>query len=171
MVSPGVGARSPVAGPGAPAQAGPGGAGAWPFCLTIDALDDVDGRRLVDAIAKVARHGTAPTVLVLANEASTLAVMSLLRAGAGGVLLGSPPRPARPPWPTIAVDQREVPVSPREVEVLALVAQGMTNRRVAAELGLSPYTVKNHLARLARRTGTSRRQQLIDLARQSGLIG
>src|SRR4051812_47788967 len=42
-------------------------------------------------------------------------------------------------------------VTPRERQILMLVAEGFVNRRIAAELGLSPSTVRGHLARVMAR--------------------
>ncbi|WP_347877200.1 response regulator transcription factor [Streptomyces sp. 8K308] len=45
----------------------------------------------------------------------------------------------------------EVPLSPREIDILRLVARGLTNREIAAELYLSEGTVKNHVSRILSR--------------------
>lgn len=54
-------------------------------------------------------------------------------------------------------------LSPREQEVLELLVKGLSNKAIAAELGLSPKTVEDHRARIAAKTGTSRLAQLIAL--------
>jgi LuxR family maltose regulon positive regulatory protein len=51
-------------------------------------------------------------------------------------------------------------LSARELEVLALVARGRSNKLIARDLGLSPHTVKRHIARMLERTGLSSRGQL-----------
>ncbi|WP_280316717.1 LuxR C-terminal-related transcriptional regulator, partial [Nocardia wallacei] len=48
----------------------------------------------------------------------------------------------------------------REAQVLRLVELGRTNRAIAAELGLSEHTVRNHLARMARKLGTGDRSEM-----------
>ncbi|MFJ9909545.1 LuxR C-terminal-related transcriptional regulator [Streptomyces sp. NPDC101152] len=48
----------------------------------------------------------------------------------------------------------------REQQVAALVAQGMTSRRIAAELVLAPRTVDNHVDRILTKLGFSSRIQL-----------
>ncbi len=55
-------------------------------------------------------------------------------------------------------------LSLREREIVALVAQGMTNAAIAAALALSPRTVENHLARIFKKLGTSSRSQLARVA-------
>jgi len=56
------------------------------------------------------------------------------------------------------------PLSPREKVVLALVAEGMRNRQIAAALGTSENNVKVHINRLLRKAGVKRRQELALLA-------
>jgi len=55
-------------------------------------------------------------------------------------------------------------VTSREMDVLRLVAQGLTNAEVASRLVVSPRTVDTHVASLLAKTGTSRRAQLRDLS-------
>ena len=51
-------------------------------------------------------------------------------------------------------------LSKREREVVALVALGFTNRQIGDALGISAFTVRNHLTRAMQRTGASNRAQL-----------
>jgi DNA-binding NarL/FixJ family response regulator len=55
-------------------------------------------------------------------------------------------------------------LSPRERVVLAMVAEGLRNREIATALGTSENSVKVHIHRLLRKTGTQRRQELAVLA-------
>jgi DNA-binding NarL/FixJ family response regulator len=52
-------------------------------------------------------------------------------------------------------------VTPRELEILALVAQGLTNRDIATRLTLSPRTVEKHVESLLRKTSSTSRTQLV----------
>jgi DNA-binding NarL/FixJ family response regulator len=61
-------------------------------------------------------------------------------------------------------------LSDREVEVLSLVAEGMSNKDVGERLGLSALTVKSHLARIARKLGTGDRAEMVVLAMRAGLV-
>jgi DNA-binding NarL/FixJ family response regulator len=51
-------------------------------------------------------------------------------------------------------------LSTRELEVLRLVAQGLTDRQIAEKIYVSPRTVQNHLARIRDKTGLRRRSEL-----------
>lgn len=63
------------------------------------------------------------------------------------------------------------PFSPREAEVLALAARGLTNREIAYRLGISDRTVQFHLNSVFNKTGTSSRTEAATLALQRGWIG
>jgi DNA-binding CsgD family transcriptional regulator len=62
------------------------------------------------------------------------------------------------------------PLSERELEILALVARGYSNKEVATELVVSVATVKTHLNNSYRKLGASSRTQAIALARAHGLL-
>jgi two-component system response regulator NreC len=62
------------------------------------------------------------------------------------------------------------PLSPRELEVLRLVAQGHTNRQVAEKLHLSVRTVESHRANLMNKLGLSSPAQLVRYAIEHGLL-
>jgi DNA-binding NarL/FixJ family response regulator len=59
-------------------------------------------------------------------------------------------------------------LTPREEQVVALVADGLTNRGVAAELGLSEHTIKKYLLRIFDKVGTSSRVELVLYAMSHG---
>ena len=58
----------------------------------------------------------------------------------------------------------------REREILLLVARGLSNDDIAAELFISPATVKTHLARVMAKTDSHDRAQLVVFAYESGLV-
>ena len=51
-------------------------------------------------------------------------------------------------------------LSPREREIVAAVARGLSNRDIAAETGIAPQTVKNHLAAIFQKLHVQNRVQL-----------
>jgi ATP/maltotriose-dependent transcriptional regulator MalT len=59
----------------------------------------------------------------------------------------------------------------REIEILALVADGMSNRAIAKKLWLSAQTVKYHLTQVYRKLGVSDRLAAVERVRASGLLG
>ena len=54
-------------------------------------------------------------------------------------------------------------LSPREQEVVTLLAEGLTTVAMAERLGISPHTVRDHLKNLYRKTGTNSRSELLGL--------
>ena len=59
----------------------------------------------------------------------------------------------------------------REREILALLAQGMSNKRIAERLGISEYTVRNHVRQITAKLGAANRSEAAVLAVQRGLAG
>ncbi len=97
-------------------------------------LKEIDGRALVNAIRDVA---VGKSIL---DPAVTARVMQMVRTGGGG-------RDAL------------ASLSPQEKRVLALIAEGCTNKEVGVKLGLSEKTVKNYLATVFEKLHVSRRAE------------
>lgn len=110
-------------------------------------LKDADPQRVIDAIRLVARGD------------------ALLDPAVTGRLIG---RFTGGPGP--AETERLGALTPRETEVLRRVACGLTNVEVAAELGISPATVKDHVAAVLAKLGVRDRVQATIFAYESGLI-
>jgi DNA-binding NarL/FixJ family response regulator len=62
-------------------------------------------------------------------------------------------------------------LSPRELEILQLLSQGMDIAAISEKLGLSPKTAANHQSAIRQKLGVSNALQLVLVARQAGLIG
>jgi len=65
---------------------------------------------------------------------------------------------------------RELGVTPRELEILALIANGMSNREIAEKLFVSENTVKTHSSRLFEKLSAKRRTQAVQIGKELGLI-
>ncbi len=71
-------------------------------------------------------------------------------------------------------DQRKVEdlgITPRELEILELIAEGLSTREIADRVFVSENTVKTHSSRLFEKLGARRRTQAVQLAKQQRLIG
>ena len=66
--------------------------------------------------------------------------------------------------------QSSLGITERERQVLQLLADGRSNKEIAARLGLSHNTVKTHIARLFEKLRVARRTEAILLARELGLV-
>ncbi len=77
-----------------------------------------------------------------------------------------------PAGPFIANDKKreDLGLTRRELEILELVAQGLSNREIASRLYVSENTVKTHCARAFDKLGARRRTQAVRLSKQLGLI-
>ena len=79
------------------------------------------------------------------------------------------PAPAQP----FALNQerlRDLGITKRELEILELIARGMSNREIAEKLFVSENTVKTHSSRLFDKLSAKRRTQAVQIAKEMGLI-
>ena len=65
---------------------------------------------------------------------------------------------------------RELGITPREHEILTLIAEGLSNREIAERLFVSEHTVKSHSSRLFEKLDVSRRTQAVQRAKEFRLI-
>ena len=84
--------------------------------------------------------------------------------------VSSRPRTARSGAGRGSASEALAALTDREREILALVARGLSNDDIAAELFISPATVKTHLARVMAKTDAHDRAQLVVLAYESGFV-
>jgi DNA-binding NarL/FixJ family response regulator len=123
-------------------------------------------QQITDAIRRVL-EGESP----LNQEVAMRLLVNLLNEKRGRQELeaaGPVPEALSQHQPTPAALERKL--SPREVEVLRLVAQGHTNQQVAKELLLSTSTVKNHVQQILSKLGVSDRTQAAIMASKLGLL-
>lgn len=70
-----------------------------------------------------------------------------------------------------ATDQaKNVKLTPRELEILRLVAEGLTNKEIAARLHVEQQTIKNHMHNILERLRLNRRQQAVQYAWEAGML-
>jgi len=61
-------------------------------------------------------------------------------------------------------------LTPRQRQLVALLADGLSNKEIAANLNLSEFTVKNHIHRIMREVDAGNRYEVVDVVRASGLL-
>jgi DNA-binding NarL/FixJ family response regulator len=158
-------------------------------------MPELDG---IEATARLARTGARARVLVLTTFDLDEYVYRALKAGASGFLLKDATREqlttaVRTVWtgsallaPAVihrlvdeycrvpprdeALRQAAGRLSGRELDVLGLVAAGLSNAEIAAKLYLGEATVKSHVARVLAKLGLRDRVQMVAYAYESGLL-
>lgn len=107
---------------------------------------------------------------------STLGIWLGLRVTRARVIVREVPVRVEVPVPAAASFLRnaarvqELGITPRELEILEVMAAGLSNREIAERLFVSENTVKTHAARLFDKLAARRRTQAVQLAKEAGLI-
>jgi len=156
-------------------------------------MPGVDG---IEATRRIVVGETSPRVLVLTTFDLDDIVYDALRAGASGFLLKDAPEERlltaiqvvaeggslfAPSVTRRLIDEfsRRAPTAPpaalseltaRELEVLRLLAQGLSNAEIASRLVVSEHTVKTHVARILQKLDLRDRTQAVVLAYESGVV-
>jgi len=140
-------------------------AGVHVVILTTFELDEY----IFDAL----RAGAAGFLVKDTDAAELIRAVRVIAAGEGllspGVtrrLIAEFAARARSPQPARALDE----LTAREREVVGLVAAGLSNDEIAAELVLSPLTAKTHVSRIMTKLGARDRAQVVVLAYETGLV-
>jgi DNA-binding CsgD family transcriptional regulator len=105
---------------------------------------------------------------LLPRDASADQIDAAIRAVAAGLLVRSAEAP-RPAFDAI-VEQELNLLTPREVEVLAAIGNGLSNKAVARQLGISQHTVKFHVESLLRKLGAASRAEAVHKGLRQRLI-
>ncbi|MFT4262605.1 MAG: response regulator transcription factor [Nocardioides sp.] len=141
-------------------------AGVRVLILTTFETDDLVVAALRAGASGFLGKDVAPAALIEAVR-TVAAGEQLLSATATRALIErvtSQPEP-RPPGRLPGVD----PLTERELEITALVAQGLSNTEIAERLFISPATAKTHVNRAMMKTGARDRAQLVVFAYEAGL--
>ncbi len=170
-----------------------------PDVLLLEAADDPLAALAADPPAGVGapdpEHG--PAIVLLAEAASPRAAAEVLRAGARGILpwdaspdeivaavhaaaaglVVLPAQLAAEALPaSTRLDARSTPggdaapLTPRERQVLDMMAEGLGNKSIARRLGISEHTVKTHVAALFAKLGASSRTEAVAMGVRRGLV-
>ncbi len=127
------------------------------------------------AIARL-RSSVAGLDVEVAGEAASIAEARAIGAGADAYLVapedagGALPAPESRAPRGADVDVPDEPLTPREHDVLELVAEGLSNKAIAARLGISDQTVKFHVASICAKLRVSNRTEAVRRALRRGLI-
>jgi DNA-binding NarL/FixJ family response regulator len=158
-------------------------------------MPELDG---LAATEQILRQADPPTVVVLTTFDQNEYVYRAIRAGAAGFLLKDAPssrlvaavRAAATgdsliepsitqrlverfaePAATPGVPARLAALTERETDVLRLLARGLSNAEIAAEMVVAETTVKTHVARILTKLGVRDRVQAVVIAYQTGFVG
>ena len=159
--------------------------------VRLSSDDDLGG---VEAARRLLSESPGPQVLMFSSYSERETVLASIMAGASGYLTKNvrhaqlvdairttargesllDPRVAGLVVKHLrdASPQAEGPesaLSPREREVLALIAEGMTNRQIAAQLVISEHTARNHVASILDKLGLSSRAAAAAMAARLGI--
>ena len=149
---------------------------------------ECDERTIQDVIAIAAE---SPPILLLAAESNPAWVGDALRAGVRGVIPRDAPESEivtaieaaasglivlHPQWidaalaNRVSVGARIEELSPREIEVLRLMAEGASNKTIAWRLNISEHTVKFHVNSIFSKMGVSSRTEAVMAGLRAGLV-
>jgi DNA-binding NarL/FixJ family response regulator len=157
-------------------------------------MPDLDG---IEATRELARAAPRTRVLILTTFEQDDYIFGALRAGASGFLLKrtkpeeliaavhtvgsgesllSPSvtrrvidRVAQQPTPALADQQKLGELTQREREVLEVIARGLSNQEIAAELGVEESTIRSHIRRILMKLDLRDRVQIVIFAYETGL--
>jgi DNA-binding NarL/FixJ family response regulator len=108
---------------------------------------------------------------VVSRTATADAIAAAVEAAAAGLVVL--PADALAEVPAGAAARAAAPLEPlsaREAQILALLAEGLVNKQIAARLGISRHTVKTHLAALFHKLGVSTRAEAVAAGARAGVI-
>ncbi|MBD2465444.1 response regulator transcription factor [Oscillatoria sp. FACHB-1407] len=148
------------------------------------------------ALPALEREMALPAIVVLVDNVQSSWVSDLLQSGIQGILpaeatadeittaieavatglivlhpefLGSLPMTPTSPRSSLPSATNQ-PLTPREIEVLSMLAEGLGNKAIARRLTISEHTVKFHISSIFNKLGASSRTEAVTLGARQGLI-
>lgn len=116
---------------------------------------------------------------LLPNDVSPEQLVAALQAAASGLLVLHPAQAAAQittngfasaPPRTRELGELAEPLTPRESEVLQMLASGLGNKEIAAKLAISEHTVKFHVASILGKLGAATRTEAVSIGIRRGLV-
>lgn len=116
---------------------------------------------------------------VLPNDVSPEQLVAALQAAASGLVVLHPAQAeaqvtasgfASPPARSRELGELAEPLTPRESEVLQMLAGGLANKEIAAKLAISEHTVKFHVASILGKLGAATRTEAVSVGIRRGLV-
>jgi two-component system response regulator DesR len=137
---------------------------------TLDSVQSLNGCRIL-VLTDPRRSSSVMPLLVhpthsigfLAEDGPPVRLIDAVRRTAKGERVIDPEL-------VVAALHTRCPLTPREIEVLCVTAEGAIVKEVASRLSLSPGTVRNHLSRILTKTGARSRLEAVRIADESGWI-
>lgn len=125
----------------------------WPGVKVVALSADTDAGTAREALTRGAQAFVAKT-------RSAPHIVEVVRAALAGELDTT----------LLSVEEPARPLTPRQVEVVALMHQGLANKQIAQFLGLSENTVRRHVQDILALLGVGSRTEAVFVARQRGLV-
>jgi len=109
---------------------------------------------------------------ILSRDTSQEDLIAAIRGLYQGLIVAPPEflEPVLAPHPKDDAEGLIEKLTPREAEVLQLLAQGLANKQIAYELGISDHTVKFHISSIYRKLGATNRTEAVRVGIRSGLV-
>lgn len=126
--------------------------------------DEDDTPAVLSALAQFPVYG------VLLNETDTDMLITALQTVSAGLIVIDPILSSYLASATIVTEPLTENLTPRENEVLQLLAQGLTNKAIAHQLGITDHTVKFHVNAIMTKLGAQSRTEAVVRATRAGLI-